>query len=568
MTRAQEKPWLKFYDPGVPWQLEYPEVPVHALLEESARKWHSKEALFFYGTKVTYGELLALTQRVAANLQHLGLRKGDRVALMLPNTPQYVMAYYGVLMAGGVVVNMSPLYTPREMRAILEDTEARFLIMIDFAFPRYLEIEAETPVEVVFTAGIQDYLPPPLNVLYLAKAKQEGIWQELPEHPKRRDFSALLQEGKPAPVEVAPDDLALLQYTGGTTGSPKGAMLTHRNLVANVYQVWSWMEAGRVRQDKFRLEEGNEVGLCAVPFFHVYGMTVALNLGIKGGGKLILVPRPEPKELVDHVEDHRVTLFPGVPTMYVGFLQVPNLAKRDVSSLKFCISGAAPLPIEVARQFEEVTGAKLVEGYGLTEASPVTHANPLFGKRKVGSIGLPLPGVEAKVVDSEGRELPPGEVGELVVRGPNVMKGYWRRPEETAQVLRDGWLYTGDMARMDEEGYFYIVDRKKDLIIAGGYNIYPREVEEVLYMHPGVLEAAVVGVPDPYRGETVKAFVVLKPEARGQVTEEDLEAFCRKHLAAYKVPRIWEFREELPKSLVGKVLRRVLRDEAGSGGGS
>ena len=561
MNQAEAKPWLKHYDEGVPHELEYPEVPVYALLEESARKWPDNEALVFYGTKVTYRELLALARRFAANLQRLGLVPGERVALMLPNTPQYVIAYYGTLMAGGVVVNMNPLYTPREMREILRDTEARFLVMLDFTFPRFLEIQEEVPVERVFTTGIQDYLPPPLNVLYVAKAKQEGMWHEPGPHPRRGEFAALLEEGVSfRPVEVSPDDLALLQYTGGTTGTPKGAMLTHRNLVANVHQVWAWMEVGRHREDKFRLEEGKEVGLCAVPFFHVYGMTVALNLGIKGGGKLILVPRPEAKELVDHVEDHKVTLFPGVPTLYVGFLQVPSLSKRDVSSLKFCISGAAPLPVEVAKRFEEVTGAKLIEGYGLTEASPVTHANPLFGQRKVGSIGLPLPGVEAKVVDEEGKEVPPGEVGELIVRGPNVMKGYWNRPEETARVLRDGWLYTGDMARMDEEGYFYIVDRKKDLIIAGGYNIYPREVEEVLYAHPAVLEAAVVGVPDPYRGETVKAFVVLKPEYRGKVTEKDLEEHCRKNLAAYKVPRLWEFREELPKTLVGKVLRRALRE--------
>ncbi|AFV76564.1 acyl-CoA synthetase (AMP-forming)/AMP-acid ligase II [Thermus oshimai JL-2] len=561
---SAKRPWLAHYDPGVPSEVDYPKAPLYALLQESARRFPEKVAVFFYGKELRYRELLDLSLRFARGLLERGLQKGDRVALMLPNTPQYVIAYFGTLLAGGVVVNLNPLYTSRELRLLLGDSGARFLVALDLLFPRFLEIEREVSVAKVLTTGIQDWLPPPLNLLYLERARREMGWQPLPEHPLREAFERLL-ESPPLeePVPSLPSDVAVLQYTGGTTGTPKGAMLSHENLMANVHQVWAWMEAGRHRQDKLRLTEGEEVGLCAIPFFHVFGMTVGLNLGIKGGGKLILVPRPEPRELLDLIEDHKVTLFPGVPTLYVGLMQAPNFGHRDLTSLKFCISGAAPLPVEVARRFEAETGALLVEGYGLTEASPVVHSNPLFGQRKVGSVGLPLPGVEAKVVDERGQEVPVGEVGELIVRGPNVMKGYWNRPTETSEALKGGWLFTGDMARMDEEGYFYIVDRKKDLIIAGGYNIYPREVEEVLYAHPAVMEAAVVGVPDPYRGETVKAFVVLKPEYRGTVTERELEEHCRRNLAAYKVPRLWEFREELPKSLVGKVLRRVLREEGG-----
>lgn len=565
--RAITKPWLANYDPGVPEEVTYPEIPLFQLLEESAQRFPGHKALSFIGgmgRSLRYRELLSHVYRFAKGLQSLGLAKGDRVALMLPNTPQYVIAYYGILMAGGVVVNLNPLYTPREMQQVLRDARPRFLILLDFMFQKFLEVEDQVPVEHVITAGIQEWLRFPFNLLYPIKARKEGTWARPVPHPKRLDFQSLfVRAGSFRPVKVDVDEVAVLQYTGGTTGTPKGAMLSHRNLVANVYQLLAWLEAGKARTDKLRLVEGGEVILCIIPFFHVYGMTVAMNLGIKVGAHLVLMPRPDLKQAVSLVERYGVTLMPGVPTLYVGFNNFPGIQRRRLQTIKFCISGAAPLPVEVAKRFEELTGARLVEGYGLSEASPVTHANPLFGKRKEGSIGLPLPSVEARVVDGEGKEVPVGEIGELVVKGPNVMRGYWNRPEETRETLKDGWLYTGDLARMDEEGYFYIVDRKKDLIIAGGYNIYPREVEEVLYEHPAVLEAAVVGVPDPYRGETVKAFVVLKPEYQQRISAEDLEKFCRERLAAYKVPRSFEFREALPKTLVGKVLRRVLREEQG-----
>ena len=549
-----DRPWYAHYDPGVPREVDYPEKPLHHLLEASAERFPDRPAVDFLGRRLRYQELWEATRRFARALQDLGLAPGDRVAVMLPNSPQFLVAFYGTLLAGGVVVNTNPLYTASELAHQLRDSGARFLVLLDLLWPRFSEIEAEVPTEVVITTGIQDALPFPKNLLYPLKMKREGKWVDVPEHEKRRDWKTLLRNTPPEPRSAEPgvDELALLQYTGGTTGTPKGAMLTHRNLMANVHQVLAWAPG---------LEPGREVMLGVLPFFHVYGMTVSMNFGIALGAKLVLLPRFDIKQVIQAIERHKVTLFPGVPTMYVAFNTFPGIEKRDIRSIKVCISGAAPLPVEVAERFEKLTGAKLVEGYGLSEAAPVTHCNPIYGKRKKGSIGLPLPSVDARVVDPELRTLPPGEAGELAVKGPNVMKGYWNRPEETSATLREGWLLTGDIARMDEEGYFYIVDRKKDMIIAGGYNIYPREVEEVLYQHEAVREAAVTGVPDPYRGETVKAFVVLKDEYKGKVTEKDLEAFTREHLAPYKVPKLWEFRDELPKTAVGKILRRMLREE-------
>ncbi|BAW02545.1 acyl-CoA synthetase (AMP-forming)/AMP-acid ligase II [Thermus thermophilus] len=542
------KPWYAHYDPGVPKEAPVPRLLPEALAE-TARRFPKKVALEFLGRRLTYAALWREVEAFAKGLQEAGLKPGDRVALMLPNTPQFVIAFYGTLLAGGVGVNTNPMYTPRELRHQLRDAGARFLVILDQLLPRYLEVKGEVPVERVVRTGIRDYLPFPKNFLYPLLLRRKG---EAPKALEGIPWRAFLRPGTPRPVPLDLDDLALLQYTGGTTGLSKGAMLTHRNLSANALQVRAWIPDFR---------EGEEVVLGAIPFFHVYGMTVAMNLALLGGAKLVLLPRPEIKAIVEAIEKHRVTLFPGVPTLYVAFNNFPGIEGRNLKSVRACISGSAPLPLEVAERFERLTGAKLVEGYGLTEASPVTHCNPLYGERRLGSVGLPFPGVEAKVVDEEGKELPPGEVGELAIKGPNVMKGYWNRPEETQKALKDGWLLTGDLAKMDQDGYFYIVDRKKDMIIAGGYNIYPREVEEVLYQHPAVQEAAVVGVPDPYRGETVAAFLVLKPEYRGKVTEKDIEAFCRQNLAAYKVPRIVQFRESLPKSSVGKILKRELQKE-------
>ncbi|MER3553431.1 MAG: long-chain fatty acid--CoA ligase [Meiothermus sp.] len=550
-----QKPWLKHYDPGVPADIQYPEIPLWRLLEASATKYPQHVALEFMGYTQKYKDLWSDVLKFAGALQTAGIRPGDRVAIMLPNSPQFVTAFFGTLVAGAVCVNVNPLYTPRELAHQLKDAGAETLVMLDLFWPRYAEIEGEVPVKRVFTTGLQDYLPFPKNLLYPVKMRREKRWVNLPTHPKRSDFKKALKTAAPLPLPhpAKPDELALLQYTGGTTGVSKGAMLSHRNLVANVYQSIAWSPDSKAM-------EGTGVMLAAIPLFHVYGMTVAMNFGLALGYKLVLLPRPEVRASIEAIERHDVTHFPGVPTMYIGFNNFPGIERRKVGTVRVCNSGSAPLPLEVIEQFEKLTGGRLLEGYGLTEAAPVTHSNPVNGTRKKGSIGLPMSGIDAAVVDENLRELPVGEVGELAIRGPNVMMGYWQKPEETAKVVKIDWLLTGDIARMDEDGYFYIVDRKKDMIIAGGYNIYPREVEEVLFSHPAIQEAAVVGVPDPYRGETVAAFVVLK--AGQSVSQEELDKFCRERLAAYKIPRLYEFRSELPKTAAGKVLRRTLREEA------
>jgi len=550
------KPWLKHYDKGVPADVQFPEAPLWKLLADSAQKYPDNVALEFMGKVIGYRQLWESVLKFAGALRAQGVQPGDRVAIMLPNSPQFVIAFYGTLAAGGICVNVNPLYTPRELRHQLSDAGAETLVILDLLWPRYAEIEEDVPVKQVFTTGIQDYLPFPKNLLFPLKARREKRWVTLPQHPKRLDFSKALRSATPVaePYPAKPDEVALLQYTGGTTGLSKGAMLTHRNLVANTYQVIAW---GGEEVKEF---EGKGVMLGAIPFFHVYGMTVGMNYGLAGGYKIVLLPRPEVKPCIEAIEKHGVTHFPGVPTLYIGFINFPGIEKRKVGTVRVCISGSAALPVEVAKKFEALTGGKLVEGYGLTEAAPCTHCNPLSGLRKMGSIGIPMPGIDAKVLDENLHELPPGEVGELAVRGPNIMLGYWQRPDETAKTIKIDWLLTGDMARMDEDGYFYIVDRKKDMIIAGGYNIYPREVEEVLFAHPGVAEAAVVGLPDEYRGETVAAFVVPKPGIT--LSSEELDKYCRENLAAYKVPRIYEIRSELPKTAVGKVLRRELREAA------
>jgi long-chain acyl-CoA synthetase len=412
----------------------------------------------------------------------------------------------------------------------------------------------QTKLKRLIFTGVQDFLPLLLKWLYPIKARREKKWVDIPEEPgiyRWRDLmKGATERNEDEPVDT--DEVALFQYTGGTTGVAKGVMLTHRNLVANAYQVRLWIP---------QAVEGQEKALAVLPFFHVYGMTTAMNLPVLMAAEMILVPRFEVKQILHIIHKERPTIFPGVPTMYQAINMMEGVEKFDLSSVKYCISGAAPLPLQVMKRFTSLTGAKLVEGYGLTEASPVTHANPLEGVLKEGSIGIPFPDTDSKITDLEtGEDLPVGQTGELCVKGPQVMKGYWKMPEETKQVLtEDGWLKTGDIARMDEEGYFYIVDRKKDMIIAGGYNIYPRDIDEVLFAHPKIQDAVTVGVPDPYRGETVKAFVVLKPGETA--TEEEIIAYCRERLARYKVPKLVEFRESLPKSLVGKVLRKVLREE-------
>ncbi|MFB9994003.1 long-chain fatty acid--CoA ligase [Deinococcus oregonensis] len=553
------RPWLAHYEAGVPHDFLVSNDTLPILLERAAARFPERAALTFVGASTSYRELWQDVQRFATALQKAGVAPGERVSIMLPNCPQFVVGFFGSLLAGAVVVNTSPLYTPKELEHQLNDSGSETLIMLDTFYPRFAEIEATVGVRRVIVTGIQDALPFPKNLLYPLKARREGTWVGVKPGGKVLGFKALVSSQPPTPraVRIEPDDVALLQYTGGTTGVPKGAMLTHRNLVANCEQARAWMTD---------LREGQEVTLAAIPFFHVYGMTVAMNLSILGAATIALVPNPRDiKMVLGAITASKATLFPGVPTLYNAINNHPDTPKHDLTSIRACISGSAPLLLETSRKFREITGgANLVEGYGLTEASPITHTNPIFSGQREGSIGLPMPGVDAMVAGEDGQPMPAGEVGELWVAGPMVMKGYWQRPDETAKTLRQAhgrtWLMTGDMSIMGEDGYFSIVDRKKDLIIAGGFNIYPREVEEVLMSHPAVLEAAAVGLPDAYRGESVHAVVALKPGMKA--TEAEIIAHCKKDLSAYKVPRSVEFRTELPKTAAMKILRRQLAQEA------
>ncbi len=537
-----DRVWVKYYDEGVPDTITYPCIPAYRILEDAAKRDPGNLAAIFFGNRITYGQLMDASEKVTAFLFDAGIEKGDRIVVSLPNTPHYAVITAGIMKAGGIVVQCNPIYTEREIRYIVENSGARMMFCLDMLYPNVRPILEDGKLEFVVLCSIQDYIAGAIPPDPPEKRSDLAVWKEVVKG-RRAERT----------VEINPkEDVAMLQYTGGTTGKPKGVMLTHFNLVANAYQSALWDPKA----------SPDDVGLGVLPVFHVYGMTMANAAAVIGSTS---IPIPDPRNwelLMQSIQNYRVTTFPGVPTMFAALLNHPRFHEYDFSSLRWCTSGAAPLPLEIKKRWEEETGVKLVEGYGLSEASPVTHINPVYGYSKAGSIGIPVADTYAVVVDDEGNILPPGEVGELAVYGPQVMKGYWKMEEETKKVLVNGWLLTGDMAKMDEDGYFYIVDRKKDMIIAGGYNIYPREVEEVLYEHPAVMEAAVVGVPDPYRGETVKAFIVLKPEYRGKVSEEEIIKFCRERLAAYKVPRLIEFREGLPKSLVGKVLRRLLREEA------
>ncbi len=550
-----DRPWYKHYDEKVPHTVTYPAVPLHRLLEDTARTLPQQTATVFFGARLSYAQLNAQANRLATALRNLGLEKGDRVAILLPNCPQFVIAYYAILKAGGVVVPTNPLYKPREIEYQLKDAGAQIVITLNMFVPGIQEVQESIGLKHIIVTEIKEYLPPVLSLLYPIKERREKTAVHVAPAPGIHFWPELMRTTTMPlpPVSVGPDDLALLQYTGGTTGVAKGAMLTHRNMVANTLQCRHWLHDMRT--------DGSEISLGVIPFFHVYGMTTSMNLSIYVGATMILLPRFQIKDVLKAIHKYHPTQFPGVPTMYIALSNDPEVNKYNLRSINACISGAAPLPVEVAQTFERITGGHLVEGYGLTEAAPVTHCNPLHGERILGSIGVPYPDVDARIVDMDTHaDLPQGAVGELAIRAPQVMRGYWNRPEETAAVLSpDGWLFTGDIAHMDAEGYFYIVDRKKDLIIAGGFNIYPRDVEEVLYEHPKVQEAVVCGVPDHYRGETVKAYIVLKPGEMS--TAEEIVAFCKERLANYKVPRQVEFRESLPKSIIGKHIRRILREE-------
>ncbi len=550
------KPWLEQYPPEIPHTLTYEPIPVQEYLTRAYENYPEKVAIHFLGTDVTYRELYKSSLKFANYLQSIGIQKGDRVAIMLPNCPQNVIGYYGILFAGGIVVQTNPLYTEREIAYQMKDSGAKAILSLDILYPRISKVMKETDLENIIITGIKDYLPFPKNLIYpFIQKKQYGFSVKVEHRGVNHLFLEALKVAKADSIEVAFDfeeDVAILQYTGGTTGFPKGVMLSHKNLISNATMCDAWL---------YRSEKGQGTILGILPFFHVYGMTTVLILSVMLGNRMVLLPKFDVESALKTIDKQKPTLFPGAPTIYIGLLNHPDIAKYDLSSIEACLSGSAPLPVEVQEKFEQVTGGKLVEGYGLTESSPVTHANFVWANERIkGSVGVPWPDTEAAIFQVNSTDpLPYGEIGEICVRGPQIMKGYWNRPEDTENTMRDGWLLTGDLGYMDEKGFFYVVDRKKDMIIAGGFNIYPREIEEVLYEHSAIQECVAVGVPDAYRGETVKAYVVLKENQH--VSEEELDAFCREHLASFKVPRIYEFRTELPKTAVGKILRRTLVEE-------
>lgn len=538
-----EKVWLENYDYFVPETIRYPKIPLQQVLEYGCLLYEDNVATIFFDQKMTYAELKDKARRMATALADMGVRKGDRVAIMLPNCPQMLISYYGVLEAGGVVTNISPLHVEREIEYELNDSGSETMIYLDLFHSRVEAVKENVPLKRRIVTSITDYMETPVK-----PAAEKA--------PDTYYFLDVIAESTPdiPDIEIDPlEDLAALQYTGGTTGVAKGVMLTHRNLLANALQIGAWAREFTQR--------GKDIYLCVIPFFHSYGQSVAMNNAVFNASTMLLIPQFEINMMLQAIKTYKPNFFPGVPTIYTAILNHPEALSYGVDKIKLCNSGSAPLPVEVLKKFSHISGGIFCEGYGLSEASPVTHSNPILGMKKIGSVGLPFPDTDCRIVDVDDDELELGinEPGELLIRGPQVMKGYWNKPEETAETLKNGWLHTGDIATMDEDGYFYIVDRKKDMIIAGGFNIYPREIDEVLYEHPKVEEAVAVGIPDEYRGETVKAYVVLK---QGETaTEEEIIEFCRERLAAYKAPRHVEFRAELPKTLVGKVLRRALLEE-------
>ena len=553
-------PWFAHYDKGVPQTIDYPKAPLFHFLEEAARKYPDRTCTIFKGAVITYRELNEKTNHMAAALVEMGVKKGDRVGIFMPNTPQFVIAYFGILKAGGVVVAVNPTYPVDEILTPVNDANIEIMFTLTRFYDKLKQVRERSKLKRIIVTNVKEALPPLMGFLYtIAREKKEGdridslatgdVWM--------KDLLAKHASSPKPNIDISPDDTALFQYSGGTTGIPKAAVAMHRNIVANTLQMKGWF---------INLDEGKEVYLLGIPLFHVYGMIAGLNLALSVGASIVLIPNARDlKDVLENISKYKTTVFPGVPLLYNGINNHPDVkaGKYDLTSIKACISGSAPLMRETKEEFERLTGGKVFEGYGLSEAPTATHCNPLLGVNKTGSIGMPLPDVEVKLIslDDGETELVQGEIGEIVVHGPQVMKGYHNMPTETANSLRqmkDGktWLFTGDIARMDEDGYFYIVDRKKELIKPGGFQVWPREVEEAIAGHPKILEVGVGGIPDPQRGETVKAWIVVKPGET--LTEAELKAYCKEHLAPYKVPTHYEFRNELPKTTVGKILRREL----------
>jgi long-chain acyl-CoA synthetase len=552
--KMDDRPWFKLYDKGVPHHIDYPPIPLFGLLEESARKYPDSPCTIFKGATISYREMNELTDRLAAGIAAMGVKKGDRVGIYMLNTPQFVITFFSILKAGGVVVAINPLYKPKEIIHQVNDAGIEVIFVMSNYYKLIKEVQPNTKIKKIVVSNLKDYLSPIMSILFtLAKEKKGGFSVELAQGDTwLKDLLSRQKPGDRPKIDIGPEDIAIFQYSGGTTGISKGAIALHRNLVANALQVRCWIPDAM---------DGKETVLMAIPLFHVYGMVAGMLFAIHSGAGMVMIPNPRDMEdVLTSIQKYKASIFPGVPTMYNAINNNPEViaGKFNLSSIKACISGSAPLMRETKEKFEALTGGKLVEGYGLSEAPTATHCNPLYGDIRAGSIGLPLPDVDCRIIslEDEVTQLKPGEAGELCIQGPQVMKGYHNMPTETANTLRDGWLYTGDIAKMDEDGYFYIVDRKKELIKPSGYQVWPREVEEVISSYPKVLEVGVAGVVDAYRGETVKAWVVLKPGQ--EASEEEIRDYCKKNMAPFKVPTEVEFRTELPKTTVGKVLRREL----------
>ena len=547
-------PWFETYrKQGIPADLSVrPTEPIYSLPDSAARDYPDRPAIIYDDTVVTYAELKELSDRFAGALKRIGVKRGERVAVMLPNLPQTIVAFWGVIKAGAVLVMTNPFYMETEIAYNMNDSGAKYMVLADTLWAKVSAIRPRIPIQhFIITDGADGHALPYAKIVERAASgdRPQGIVWSSTVH----SWAEFIAGAEPCvPKNFDPEDVILFQYTGGTTGVSKGVMLTHANMVANCRQFMDHMHLYR---------EKEEVLVSIMPFFHVYGLTVGLVLSSALACGTVPIPRYVPLDMLRILSSVKATMFVSAPAVFTSLLQQKTLGDYDLTSIRLCVSGSAPLPAEVSSRFSEISGAYIVEGYGLTEASPVTHFTPMGVTSKVCSIGVPLPGTIARIVDMDNGELdmPVGKVGELIVRGPQVMRGYWKRPDETANALRNGWLYTGDIAMMDDEGYFYIVDRKKDMAIVGGYNVYPREVDEVLMSHPGIAEAVTVGIPEGIRGEVLKAFIV--PKADYDLRKSDIVAFCRKKLAPYKVPRNIEFRDELPRTAVGKILRRALRDE-------
>jgi len=551
-----ERVWHKQYDEGVPNEVEVPDLRLHDFLEQSAKDFPDRPCSIFKGAVITYREMNELADRLAAGLVARGVNKGDRVAIFMPNSPQFVIAFYAILKVGGVVVATNPLYTHREIEHQMNDSGAELMLVMSNFYNTVKEVRPDTRLKKIIVTNIKEYLPPVIRLLFtLAKERSGGHRVTLEQGDEwLQDVLGQHAAADRPEVEIGPNDTALFQYTGGTTGLSKGAIGMHRNLVANTIQGKAWLSA----VDE---EPGEGVTLMAIPMFHVYGLVVGMAVAVKNAAAMVMIPNPRDlKDVLGSIDKYRPTLYPGVPAMYNAINNHPDVlaGKYDLSSIKACISGSAPLLRETKVKFEELTGGKLVEGFGLTESLVATHANPIMGENRIGSIGVPFPNVDSRIIslDDDVTVLEPNGVGELVIKSPSIMKGYHNMPTETANTVRDGWLYTGDIAYMDDDGYFYIVDRKKEMIKPSGFQVWPREVEEAIAENPKVLDVGVAGIPDAYRGESVKAWVVLKPEQTATV--EELQDWCRDRLAPFKVPTQIEFRDELPKTTVGKILRREL----------